>query len=338
MRLTSLHAIDAAASPEEQRRSVDKSFRAVTNPRLLPPMTLLRAFVVTAQTGSVTRAAEALRLTPGAVSKQIAELERWLGVMLFARVRKRLVPTSQGEAYCAALLPALLQIEAATSELIGSDRRDDVVNLGVLPTVQQKWLLPRLAQFRALHPHVDLRVSTYSQVDDTPPRSTFDAVIRLGPADDAAWLSDYLVGREIVLIAPPHAAQTHPLRTPHDVRRYQLIQHMLWPDSWAQWCAMQRVRGLDTAAGPRLMLASSMINAVGTSESVALLPLFFVHDDIAHGVVTAPFPAYRHDAGGYFLSFPASGTSRVALALLRSWLLDVAHETPRTLPLIAPRA
>jgi LysR family transcriptional regulator, glycine cleavage system transcriptional activator len=336
--MTSLHAIDAAASDEEQRRSVDKSFRAVTNPRRLPPMNLLRAFVVTAQMGSVTRAAEALRLTPGAVSKQIAELERWLGVMLFARVRKRLVPTSQGEAYCAALMQALLQIEAATSAFIGSDRGDDVVRLGVLPTVQQKWLLPRLSQFRALHPHVDLRVSTYSQVDDTPPQSQFDAVIRLGPADDAAWLSDYLVGREIVLIAPPRAAQAHPLRAPHDVHHFQLIHHMLWPDSWAQWCAMHRVRGVDTAAGPRLTLASSMINAVSTSESVALLPLFFVHDDIAHGVVTAPFPPYRHDAGGYFLSFPAAGTSRIALALLRSWLLDAARDTPRVLPFNAPRA
>jgi LysR family transcriptional regulator, glycine cleavage system transcriptional activator len=328
-----MHAIDAAASTEEQRRLVDMSFRAVTNPRLLPPMTLLRAFVVTAQMGSVTRASEALRLTPGAVSKQVAELERWLGVLLFARVRKRLLLTSQGEAYRAALRQALLQIEAATADLIGNDRRDDVVRLGVLPTVQQKWLLPRLPQFRALHPHIDLRVTTYSQVDDTPPQAEFDAIIRLGPADDAAWLSDYLVGREIVLIAPPEVARTHPLRTPHDVNRFQLIHHMLWPDSWAQWCAMHRVRDVDTTVGPRLTLASSMINAVSTSESVALMPLFLVHDDIAHGFVTAPFPPYRHEAGGYFLSFPASGTSRVALAVLRSWLLGVARDTPRTLPL-----
>jgi LysR family transcriptional regulator, glycine cleavage system transcriptional activator len=331
MRSTSLHAIDAAASEQVQRRSGERSFRAVTNSRLLPPMPLLRAFVVTAQTCSMARAADALRLTPSAVSKQIAELERWLGVALFARVRKRLALTSQGERYRAALMPALMQIEAATADAVGNDGRSEVVRLGVLPTVQHKWLLPRLPQFHALHPHIDLRVGTYSQVDDTPPHAEFDAVIRFGAADDAAWLSDYLVGREIVLIAPPHAAQTQCLRAPHDVHRFQLIHHMLWPDSWAQWSAMHRVRGLDTSTGARLMLASSMINAVSTSESVALMPLFFVHDDIAQGVVTAPFPPYRYEEGGYFLCFPAAATSRTAVMVLREWLLGAAGNTPRTL-------
>jgi LysR family transcriptional regulator, glycine cleavage system transcriptional activator len=337
MRSTSLHAIDAVASSDDKRRSVGTSFRAVTKSRPLPPMALLQAFVVTAQLGSMARAAEALRLTPSAVSKQVAELERWLGVALFARVRKRLVLTSQGERYRTALMPALQQIEAATLEVIGNDRHSDVVNLGVLPTVQHKWLLPRLSAFRALHPHIDLRVSTYSQVDDTPPRSTFDAIIRFGPAEDAAWLSDYLVGREIALIAPPHAAQTHRLRTPHDVHRFQLIHHMLWADSWLQWSTMNRVRGLDTATGARLMLASSMIDAVSTSESVALMPLFFVHDEIAQGTVTAPFPPYRYEEGGYFLCFPAAATTRVAVAVLRAWLLDVAHDTPRVVPMVAPQ-
>lgn len=332
MRSTSLHAIDAASSEEEKRRSGDTSFLAVTNPRLLPPMHLLRAFVATAHFASVARAAEALHLTPGAVSKQLGELEKWLDAALFDRVRKRLVLTSHGEAYRAALLPALQQLEAATLNAVQSRHGAEALHLGVLPTVRDKWLLPRLPAFCALHPRIELRVTTFSQVDDTPPADTFDAVIRFGRAEDPAWLSDYLVGREVVLIAPPTALQPHPLRAPPDVRHFQLIHHLLWPGGWAQWGALHRVAGLDVDTGVRLMLASSMINAVSTGGSVALMPLFFVHDDIAAGTLSAPFPCDRHDDGGYFLCYPARSAQRIGLGLLRAWLLNAARQTPRVSP------
>ena len=67
--------------------------------RLSPPLHLLRAFSMVTRFGSVSRAAEALHLTQSAVSKQVKELEGWVGVALFERSRKRLALTPAGERY-----------------------------------------------------------------------------------------------------------------------------------------------------------------------------------------------------------------------------------------------
>jgi DNA-binding transcriptional LysR family regulator len=86
--------------------------------RLNPPIHLLRAFSTVARFGGVSRAAEALHLTLSAVSKQIQELEKWVGVALFERERKRLRLTPAGERYERAVRALLGQLEAATLELI----------------------------------------------------------------------------------------------------------------------------------------------------------------------------------------------------------------------------
>lgn len=62
-----------------------------------------------------------MHLTQSAVSKQIQELEKWVGVPLFERERKRLSLTPAGERYERAVRALLGQLEAATLELITSD-------------------------------------------------------------------------------------------------------------------------------------------------------------------------------------------------------------------------
>ena len=77
--------------------------------RLSPPLHLLRAFSTVTRFGGVSRAAEALHLTQSAVSKQIKELEGWVGIALFERSRKRLALTPAGERYEKAVRAVLAQ-------------------------------------------------------------------------------------------------------------------------------------------------------------------------------------------------------------------------------------
>ena len=112
--------------------------------RLNPPIHLLRAFSTVVRFGGVSRAAEALHLTQSAVSKQIQELEKWVGVPLFERERKRLSLTPAGERYERAVRALLGQLEAATLELITSDDSRGALHLSSLPTFAAKWLIPRL--------------------------------------------------------------------------------------------------------------------------------------------------------------------------------------------------
>lgn len=297
--------------------------------RLLPPTHLLRAFLTVAEHGSVARAAEALHLTPSAVSKQISELEKWLGVTLFERVRKRLALTPSAQGYREALLPVLKQLEAATLGAMQSGGREHMLRIAALPGVRQKWLDPKLTEFALLYPQIELCFSPFSQSDVITPDSALDGVIRYGRDGAHATRCDYLAGNRVVLIAPPAALMAQPLTTHDDVRHHLLIHAAAEHDGWARWCQLHRLRGIDTLTGPRLTLLPSIINAVSSGVGLALLPLFLVAEDIASGTVSAPFAADHHEGGGYYFCTYAPAADPFALETFRGWLLDVAEATQR---------
>jgi len=71
----------------------------------LPPLNPLRAFEAAGRLGSVRRAAEEMRVTPGAASRQVQALEEHQGIALFKRTPRALVLTAEGKQYLAAIGP-----------------------------------------------------------------------------------------------------------------------------------------------------------------------------------------------------------------------------------------
>src|SRR5581483_4190717 len=122
-------------------------------------LTALRLFVTAARQSSLTRAAELLGVTQSAASRRIALLERELGAPLFERGRRGVSLTPQGEAYLAAVAPALQLITSATGQARAAAEAEPL-KLRVYSTFAVKWLLPRLPQFQAAHPGIDVRLDT----------------------------------------------------------------------------------------------------------------------------------------------------------------------------------
>jgi LysR family transcriptional regulator, glycine cleavage system transcriptional activator len=295
--------------------------------RLLPPTHLLRAFLATAQLGSIARAAESLHLTPSAVSKQIGELERWVSLALFERERKRLLLTEAGQRYLDAVNPILHQLEAATFELMRSSVGGaGVLHLSVLPTLGDSWLMPHLPEFHGQHPGVDLRFSPYLQGEEDLTEASLDCSIRYGSGSWTDMQCDYLGGREIVVIAPPESMRQHPLRSMDDLRHYTLFHHIITPQAWAVWMKIHGVEGVNALAGPQRTLASSVISAVSTGQGVAIIPECLVRNDIARGTLASPFPPFVH-TDGYFLCYPEASLERPAFQAFRSWLVALAEAT-----------
>lgn len=290
--------------------------------RLNPPLHLLKAFCTTAGFGSMSRAAEALHLTQSAVSKQVQELERITGVPLFERVRKRLSLTPAGQRYEAAVRPLLAQLEAATLELITSGDGGGSLHLSTLPTFGAKWLIPRLPAFQQAHPQIALHFVPYVQGYDFH-RADLDCSILFGDGHWPGAVSDYLTGRDVVLVAPPAIGRSKPvLRKPQDVAKFQRLQHVSVPNAWGHWCQAHGVEGLNTFAGPQLDQFHSLIRAVSAGMGVALVPRCLVRDDIASGVVSAPLDDGYVDALGYWLCYPESKSHLPPLANFRDWLLE----------------
>ena len=288
--------------------------------RLQPPLHLLKAFITTARFGSVSRASEALHLTQSAVSKQLAELEGMTGVLLFERIRKRLVLSPAGTRYEAAIKPLLSQLEAATLELITSGDGGGALHVSTLPTYGAKCLIPRLPAFQKLHPQIALHFVPYVQGYDFT-RADLDCSILFGDGNWPGAVAKYIAGHEMALIAPP--SQT--TLTAQDVAGMTLLHHVSVPQAWAHWAGVHQVQNFNPLAGPQLDQFHSLIRAVMAGMGVALVPHCLVKDDIAAGLVSAPLKAdcyggYLADTG-YYLCYPEARSHLAPLSHFKNWLL-----------------
>ena len=288
--------------------------------RLTPPIHLLRAFSTVARFGSVSRAAEALHLTQSAVSKQVQELEKWVGVPLFERNRKRLTLSSAGERYEKSVRALLLQLESATLELITSSDGGGALHLSTLPTFGAKWLIPNLPDFQAQHPQVTLHFVPYVQGYDFE-SPTLDCSILFGDGHWPGTRAHYLTGQDVVLIAP----RGHAIRTPADVARNTRLRHVSVPQDWARWSEQHGVE-FDPLTGPQFDQFQTIIRAVQAGMGVALIPRCLVQDEINAGLVSEPLPHHPvTSSSGYWLCYPESRANLKPLQQFRDWLVARTH-------------
>ena len=293
--------------------------------RLTPPVHLLRAFSTVARFGGVSRAAEALHLTQSAVSKQIQELEKWVGVELFERSRKRLSLTPAGERYEKAVRALLSQLESATLELITSTDGGGALHLSSLPTFGASWLIRRLPQFQQQHPQVTLHFVPYTQGYDFE-SPNLDCSILFGEGHWPGARAHYLEGQDVALIAPPASLGGPVIRSPHDVAQYTRLRHLAVPHAWLTWTQAWEVENLDPLAGLQFDQFQTIIQAVTAGMGVALVPRCLVETQIASGLVSEPLPAHGVVSNlGYWLCYPESRANIPPLVAFRQWLLSQAQ-------------
>ena len=127
--------------------------------RTLPPFPALRAFEAAARHQSFTAAGDELHVTHGAISRQIAILERFVGVNVFDRHGKRVKLNDAGRLYLGVVREMFDNLSVATERLRDSGQTR-VLRINALPTFAMRWLLPRLSQFQRAVPTVELRLST----------------------------------------------------------------------------------------------------------------------------------------------------------------------------------
>lgn len=300
--------------------------------RLNPPLHLLRTFCTVVRCGNASAAAEPLDLTQSAVSKQIQELERWVGVPLFERSRQRLVLTPAGERYELAVRALLARLEAATLELVASGHDGGALQVAALPTFSAQWLVPRLADFRQRHPRITLHLA--QPLINALPGPETDCAILFGDGHWPGMHAHYIAGNDVALIAPPPGSGSaeHPvpvLRSPADVAGHTLLRHVSAPDAWERWGERHGVQGLNRFDGPVLDLFETVIRGVAMGLGLGLVPRCLVREQIAAGTVTEPLP----DAGfnsrlGYWLCHAGGRTQSPALGHFRAWLLHQAESHP----------
>jgi LysR family glycine cleavage system transcriptional activator len=291
--------------------------------RSLPPIGLLRAFEACARHLSVSRAAEELCLTQGAVSRQIAQLEASLGLKLFHRVRRRLLPTSVGTTYALEIRASLSRIEAATLALQANQGAGGTLTISVSPTFGTRWLVPRMRSFQTMHPKVVVNLVNYTA---RPAPIDFaaehvDAAIFFG---DSVWpgvTGHRLLAEERIPVCSPRLLEDGRLHAIEDIASEILLQHTTRPRAWHEWLQAAGISHIDGLRGPKFQHMAMVTEAAVAGLGIGLLARFFVAEEIASGRLVVPFDTMVRSEESYFLAYPDGARDFPALRAFREWLL-----------------
>jgi DNA-binding transcriptional LysR family regulator len=287
--------------------------------RKIPSTAALTVFEAAARHQSYTKAADELAVTQGAVCRQIASLESFMGVRLFQRSSRGVALTDAGIGYARQVRARLDEVERDALELMAHGGVGGTLELGVVPTFATKWLLPRLPSFVREHPgiHVNLTARTRSFLfDDTP----FDAAIHAGSGAWPGTESEFLMEESLVAVCSPLLAATRRNFTRTDWQRHTLLQQSTRPYAWREWFAARGMQIEGDLAGPRLELFSMLAEAAIHGMGIALVPPFLVQEELSRGLLVVvakePVPSGR----SYYLIYPERKSGSAALRAFGEWL------------------
>lgn len=288
------------------------------------PLLALRAFAETGRHGSIKRAAQAMGVTPGAVSQQIRQLEDRLGIALFTRMRYGVRLTEAGARVHPGLLMAFEQIAASLQVLEEMTARPGLT-ISTVPSFAASWLVPRLGGFTAAHPGIDLRVEATSHLVDLR-RDRVDIAIRHGLGDYPGLVSEHLMAPALLPVAAPALlASRPPIQEPADCLDWPLLQDSDRAD-WPLWLKALGVPDDPRAArGPCYADDLLLLRAAVAGQGIALLRDVYVADEIASGrlalVLDRPWPT---EFAYYAVTLPDAAKRPPVRAFL-DWLKEEAR-------------
>ncbi len=291
----------------------------------LPPVTALRCFEAAARLESFSRAADALHLTHGAISRAVRLIEDDLGTALFERRSRRVFLTDSGRRLAQAVREAFGLIGEAARDIRNANVSGPIT-LSCEPTLLMRWLIPRLPAFYAAHPGIEMHlVAAGGQV-------------RLGNGIDLA-----IRRSDFPLLDTMHAdvlfdERTGPVCRTDMVDRFfattddapvlrgdtPLLHTRTRPDAWATWSAAS---GAAPSPGPSHILEHFYLTlqAASAGIGVAIGSWEMVRDEIASGMLAAPL-GFVGDGSRYLLLSSLNQSPQVAAACkaLLAWSQDMS--------------
>jgi LysR family glycine cleavage system transcriptional activator len=285
-----------------------------------PSLAFLQAFSTAARTRSFKEAAEALHLSPSALTRRIQALEAQLGVALFRRQSTGLELTAQGSVYLESVRRVLAEMRRAHHALAPTTTAP--LRVSALQSFTESWLVPHLADFESLNPGMQLEVTATLRYADFD-RDPVDAAIRFGTGPWGDLHSEPLVDlRYFPVCSPALLRGEPPLRTPADLEAHTLLTVEQVPEAWPDWLAAAGVGGLVPRRNVTYDHLSIALAAAETGQGVALCARFLCESRLAAGRLCIPFEIPLLSASTYHLVCRAEDLGDPRIVALRDWLVD----------------
>ncbi|MGH8540117.1 MAG: LysR substrate-binding domain-containing protein [Stenotrophobium sp.] len=289
------------------------------------PLTALQVFEAVAAQQSFAGAARALHVTPAAVSQQVRALESQFGYPLFDRSASLTRLTAEG----ARLLPGVRRAFAELRRTLEEARRGadaPRLNITMLASFLQRWLLPRLPEFQHSHPDIDLRLSASTELVNFE-SSDFDAGIRYGVGRWPGLRATKLFDDWLLPVCHPELLRKHgPIRQAHDLAKFPLL-HGDEFESWQDWVKLRFGRSETVPPGPKLDDSAAIIVAAERGQGLALARWSLVAASVNNGQLACAADTAVQYLRSCYLVAPHSKADRPVVRAFREWLCKAGAES-----------
>jgi LysR family glycine cleavage system transcriptional activator len=288
------------------------------------PLGALRVFEAVATHLSFSAAADALNVTPAAVSQQIKTLEGYIQVPLFRRTGRRVEITDEGLELLPAVRAGLEKLESALQQ-IKHYRRAGPLQISTLASFLQIWLLPRIRSFRRKYPNVDLRFHTSRELVDFS-RTATHVAIRFGRGNYPNLHSEKILDDWLVPVASPDLIKQHGMiERGMNLGKYPLLES--GDEPWSVWTQtdeeaawLSRAPSIDDSAG--------LLAAAEEGLGYVLARWTLVTRALHRGTLRLAGKGALPYGSAYYFVCPKNLLALPKVAQFREWLIAAARDFP----------
>jgi len=291
------------------------------------PFNALRTFEAVATRLSFSKGAEALHVSPAAVSSQIRLLEERLNQPLFIRSGRQISLTEAGNKLLPGVQRGLSELRQAI-RLVEQDMSEGVLNVSMVPTFLQKWMMPRLTDFYRVESQIDLRINADANpvnFDETD----FHAAIRFGPGKWPGLKSMKLLDDWILPVCSPRLLrEIGPINSAAELQQHNLL--FVESEIWGAWFKALG-ESSEKRRWPLLNDSLSILMAAEQGQGIALSRWSLVARDIDAGRLVRPIQTVVKTDWSYYFVSPPHFFDMPKVTLFRDWMEESCQMFERPL-------
>ena len=279
----------------------------------------LRTFCVAARYESFRTAGEELFITASAVSHQIKSLEEELGEQLFDRTGRDISLTETGKLLYEEASPLIEQLNTVVAKY-KKGAISSSIRISVQPFFASEYFVPRLSEFTANHPEIDIQVGTSDESAEKHP-SDADLSIRLFQAPPSNMPSNLLFPLRMVPAGSPEFKKAMTVKNKKIVSEFPIIVHESHPKAWKKWA---NASGIQLPENSKVIRLDSMIAVVRAAQrgiGAALVPVPIGDLWFKEGSIVRLFKKEYVADVSYYLVCTEDRADDESVVLLRDWIV-----------------